>query len=79
MEFGVKIPQVFDGYSARASLRELPGGIGNLKRYSGLRKLGEKGDCGNHGIGPQILNLGSWIFSEEDTSLTTVIYEEGAQ
>jgi hypothetical protein len=33
VEFGVKIPQVFDVQSARAALQEILGGNGKLKRY----------------------------------------------
>jgi hypothetical protein len=78
VEFGVKIPQGIDVQSARAALRELLGGIGKLRRYRGSRKLAEKGDHENHGIGPQSLNLGHWICSEEDRSLTTIRSGEGA-
>jgi hypothetical protein len=78
VEFGVNIPQGIDVQSARAVLRELLGGIGKLRRYSGSRKLAEKGDHENYGIGPQSLDLGCWICSKEDRSLTTVRSAEGA-
>jgi hypothetical protein len=72
VEFGVKIPQGFVVQSAREVLRELLGGNGKLRKYSGLRKSTEKGDHSKHGIGPQSLNLGHWIYSEEDRSLTII-------
>jgi hypothetical protein len=42
---GVKITQGFDVQSARGALRELLGGSGKLKRYSGSRKSTKKRGC----------------------------------
>jgi hypothetical protein len=58
VEFGVKIPQGFDVQSARAALRELLGGNGKLRRYSGSRKSAEKRDHGNRGFGTTKFKFG---------------------
>jgi len=78
VEFGVKIPQGCFVQSAKAVLRELLGGNGNLRRYNGSRKSTKKGDHGNRGIGTESLNLVRWICLEEDISLATIISREGA-
>jgi hypothetical protein len=36
VEFEVKLPQGFEVQSAKRALKELLGGIGNIRRYSGL-------------------------------------------
>jgi hypothetical protein len=57
VEFGVKIPQGIDVQSDRTTLREILGGIGKIRRYNSFI------ECGSHGIGPQILNMGHRIGS----------------